>query len=112
MPYTYTRTATTFTAGEQAPSAVEVFEGAPIVNHFGSIALSNFEVDPNSYASSIELDLTVEPPILRLKGVLALAQFGGVSPDGEFAKNTFSPNQMLQRVSGDYSGPGSNLSLT
>lgn len=110
--YTSTRTSTTFTASEHAPTATEVFEGAPVVNRYGNLALTDLVTDPNDRESNIELDTSVEPPALRLKNVLATVQFGNIAAGGEFAQQTYFPNQMTQKVNGDYTGPDSTLRLT
>jgi len=111
MAYTYTRASTTFTAGESAPSAVEVSEGAQIVNQYDNIALQEFTIDSTDRESSMELDMTVEPPTLRLNNVIASALFGYVNAEGAFVQSTSTPNAMEQRVTGDYSGPGSELHI-
>lgn len=110
--YTSTRTSTTFTAGEFAPNASEAFDGAIIVNELGNLAITELVADPNDRDSHIELDSSVEPPVLRLKNVLATLQFGDTDSSGEFTQQTFSPNQMTQKVNGDYVGPESELKLT
>jgi hypothetical protein len=112
MAYTFTRTSTTFIAGERAPSAVEAHEGAAIVNRYGNIALHGLEIDSDNRESSIVLDTSTEPPVLRLKNVLASISFGNVNSIGEFVQLTSQPNQMMQKVNGEYSGPDSELLLT
>lgn len=110
--FTSTRTATTFTAGEHAPSAVEVHTGAQVVNQYGNIALQGLVIDPGDRMSQIELDTSVEPPVLRLENVFVTALFGDTDSNGKFVQSGHELNQTSQRVSGDYAGPGSELKLT
>ncbi|HEY1085314.1 MAG TPA: hypothetical protein VGE34_01135 [Candidatus Saccharimonadales bacterium] len=101
-----------FTAADHVPSASEVFDGAIVVNNFGNIALSGAVVDPTDTSSRLELDTSVEPPILRMNNVLMSTLFGYWSEDeSQFVQYDHEANQGEHIVSGDYTGPGSVLDL-
>lgn len=105
MAYTYTHTHATFTAGEHAPSPENAAQGAPIVNQFGNVALSGFEVD----GQTVVLDETVQPPVLRLARAMVTAALGYEAVDGSFVSTGMYADPA--EVSGVYSGPGSELDL-
>jgi len=103
---------TIFTAADHVPSPVEVMEGASIVNNFGNIALSGIVVDPTNPLSKVELDTSIDPPVLRMNNVLMSTLFGHWSEDeGRFVQYDNEANQGEHIVSGNYAGPGSVLHL-
>lgn len=102
---------TYFVAGEHAPSAIEAFEGKAIVDQYGNIALKGFIVDPLTPESEVSLDVSVEPPILHLRKVMASTLFGELNQRGEFQQWSHEMNQGEHILSGDYTGPQSVLEI-
>ena len=101
-----------FTAADHAPSAIDAHDGMPIVNNYGNIALKEIVVDPLNPRSIVELDETVEPPVLRLRNVMMSTLFGYFDEDKqEFVQHENEMNQGEHIVSGDYTGPGSLLDI-
>ena len=117
MAYTYTRTSTIFTAGEKAPSVRELFsaEAKPLIpNDFGNMALTGFAIDRRNPHSKIEVDMTVEPPVMHLTEALSNVVMGYSDESGSFIlqeRGSDYPVVPRATVSGDYSGPGSELEL-
>lgn len=104
---TYTRPQTRFLVGEKAPDAVEVNEGASVLNHLGNISL---KINPTNLLH-LEIDTTVEPPELHFREAPVTLVFGVTNPDGEFVvyNNELSRRQSI--ATGVYVGPGSVLNI-
>ncbi len=104
---------TTFTVAERAPTAAEAYNGEIIPNQYGNIAIKGFIIDPLNPNSSLELDETVDPPVLKLKHVLASTIYGYTEKtSSEFIRHENEMNQSEHLVSGEYNGPNSILIIS
>jgi hypothetical protein len=112
MAYTSTRTANIFTAGESAPSPENAIS-ALVPNQLGNLALDGFSVDNRNPRSKVELDSTVEPPVLVLNEAVTNILSGYFDTENGGFVPFASTYQFVDKhtVSGEYSGPGSQLSL-
>jgi hypothetical protein len=94
-------------AGESAPTAIEVNEGASIPNHLGNITLRPNAIDPNC----IILDVEAVPPTLHLRKAPVTLLFGETNLDGEFVEYNNELSRRQSIATGIYIGPGSELKI-
>ena len=113
MATSYPNLTGNFITSEQSPSPDDVVEGyAVIVNVTGNLALSDFREDPENLLSSVELDTSVEPPVLRLYQANATSIIGRTNPvNGEFVPSQQRHRLGVRLVSGTYAGPNSALDV-
>ncbi len=105
-------TVTRFLVGENAPNAIEADAGQIIPNTYGNIALKGFIADPLDRDSEVRLDTSVEPPVLHLMNALTTTLFGYINEGtGEFVVYSHELPMAEHIVSGQYTGPGSELDL-
>jgi len=110
--HTRTRTYTIFTAGEAAPDPREALGGSLVPNELGNIALTGFRVNQLNPRSEVNLDLTVEPPVLHLRDAITTAIFGYTDESkGEFVENDNELSRSEREITGTYTGPGSELKI-
>jgi hypothetical protein len=105
-------TRTRFLVGETAPDAIKADAGQLVPNEYGNIALKGFMADPMDASSEVRLDTSIEPPVLHLKNALTTTLFGYTNEQtGEFVNYTHELPRAEHIVSGQYTGPGSELDL-
>lgn len=105
-------TRTRFLVGESAPNAAEADAGQLVPNNYGNIALKGFMADPLDASSEVRLDTSVEPPVLHLKNALTTTLFGYTDAQtGDFVGFNHELPLAEHIVSGQYTGPGSELDL-
>jgi len=96
-----------FIAGEEAPNARQAFEGAVIINQLGNVAITELRTSGEE-GSKVEFDYATRPHTLRLRSARAVIQHGRTDNE-EFISRVFILDGL---VSGDYTGPGSQLEVT
>lgn len=113
MSFSGSRIKSRFLCGEQAPSPLEVVNGGILIpNHLGNLALRIPELTPDASGGAFTLDTTVEPPELRFVRANVEVQFGQPDPQGNFVQFDHELPSGRHMISGVYTGPGSELSVS
>lgn len=113
MAFTSARTRTRFLSGEHAPAPQEAaISDIQIPNHLGNLVLNVPQIDVAERSGRILLDTSVEPPVLRFDEAPVEVLFGQPDVDGNFIQFEHELRSGLYQVSGDYSGPGSELAVS
>lgn len=102
------RTKARFIAGELAPTVEDALAGEPVVNRIGNVAFIGFGVDSHNSRSEVKLDTEAVPPALLLNEAITQYTTGKVDPKTEeFVHDGIY--KAAARVTGTYTGPGSEL---